>query len=141
MAINNVGQSALLDTSVVIALTQEGMDIAIDTYERLFVSSVTYAELRLGVACAQSAAAALARYAAVEQITSLFGEGLPFDDRAALEYGRILQTVVERKGRPKAHMNDRMIAAVAAANGLDLLTLNAADLRGLEAHLNVIGLG
>lgn len=133
-------RTALLDTSVVIALTQEDRELDLRSYSRVFISSVTYAELRLGVTCARSAEMAVSRYAAFEQISSLFGDGLPFDDRAASEYGRILQTVVRRRGQPKAHVNDRMIAAIAAANGLELLTLNAADLVGLEEHLRVVSL-
>jgi len=102
--------AALLDTSVVIGLTQEGRDLDLRRYSRLVVSSVTYAELRLGIARARKAEAAVSRDSAVEQISSLFGEGVPFDDRAALELGRILQTVVRQKGKPKSHVNDRVIA-------------------------------
>ncbi len=134
-------RSGLLDTSVVIALTQEGRDIDLGEYEHLFISSITYAELRLGVASARSARAAISRAAALEEILLLFGSGLAFDDRAVLEYGRIVQTVVHRGGHPKAHLGDRMIAAVAAAHSLPLLTLNDADLSGLEDHLQVIGCG
>ncbi|MFV0433666.1 MAG: PIN domain-containing protein [Leucobacter sp.] len=133
--------SALLDTSVVIALTQEGLDIDVSGFERLMVSSVTYSELRLGIACARDAETAMTRSTALEEISSLFGEGLPFDDAAAQHYGRILQTVVRRRGQPRAHTGDRMIAAIAASHGLPLLTLNGGDLNGLDAHLRVIDLG
>ncbi|HMR49304.1 MAG TPA: PIN domain-containing protein [Arachnia sp.] len=132
--------AALLDTSVLIALTQEGRTLDLSAYQRLYASSVSYAELRLGVACARDAESAVSRYAALEDIISLFGGGLPFDDHAAVEFGRILQTVVRRKGGLRAHMNDRMIAAIAASRGLPLLTLNASDLAGLERHLDVIAL-
>ena len=139
MAVNQ-HPTALLDTSVLIALTQEEREIDLSDYERLCVSSVSYAELRLGVACAKDAESAVARYATLEEIISLFGEGLPFDDRAATEFGRILQTVIRRKGEPRAHANDRMIAAVAASRKMPLLTLNASDLKGLENHLDVVAL-
>ncbi|PFG29525.1 PIN domain-containing protein [Paramicrobacterium agarici] len=129
---------ALLDTSVTIALTQEGRRLDLSSYDRLLISSITYAELRLGVACARSADSARQRSAALEEISALFGEGLPFDDAASASYGRILQAVARRKGEPKAHANDRMIAAVAAAHDLPLLTLNPSDLRGLDSHLLVI---
>ncbi|MBK7822205.1 MAG: PIN domain-containing protein [Tessaracoccus sp.] len=132
--------AALLDTSVLIALTQEGRTLDLGSYKRLYVSSVSYAELRLGVACASDAESAVSRYSALEDIVSLFGEGLPFDDHAAVEFGRILQAVVRRKGGPRAHMNDRMIAAIAASRRLPLLTLNASDLVGMESHLEVIAL-
>lgn len=131
--------AALLDTSVLIALTQEGRILDLSAHERLYASSASYAELRLGVTCARDAESAVSRYAALEDIISLFGDGLPFDDHAAAEFGRILQTV-RRKGGLRAHMNDRMIAAIAASRGLPLLTLNASDLAGVERHLDVIAL-
>ncbi|WP_366516474.1 PIN domain-containing protein [uncultured Agrococcus sp.] len=53
--------TALLDTSVVIAITQEGREYDLRRYDRLFVSSITYAELRLGVASARTAEAAAER--------------------------------------------------------------------------------
>lgn len=139
MGVSSAG-NALLDTSVLIALTQEGRDIDLGAYDTLVLSSVSYAELRLGVACARSAHEAISRAAALDQITSLFGAGLPFDDNAAREYGMILHTVVSRGGQPKAHVNDRMIASVAASRSLPLLTLNGADLAGLESHLRVVEL-
>ena len=46
--------------------------------------------------------------------------------------------VAERAGDPKANRTDRMIAAIAAANARTLVTLNAADLRGLDDIVPIV---
>lgn len=129
---------ALLDTSVVIALFQEEQRIDLSSYAHLTVSSLTYAELRLGIAMAATADIARGRMTALESARDLFGPGLAFDDGAASRYGAITGQVQRAGGDPKAHRTDRMIAAIAAANDLALLTLNAADLRGLDGFVRVL---
>ncbi|WP_051298051.1 PIN domain-containing protein [Brevibacterium album] len=132
--------SALLDTSVVIALLDEGRRFELSGFERLVVSSITYAELRMGIACARTPESAMERYQTLEEVNALFGEGLAFDDEAAMIYGRIVQAVAARGGGVRAHANDRMIAATAAAHSLPLLTLDGADLTGLEREVQVLAL-
>ena len=80
---------------------------------------------------------ARARMAALEELERVFGVGIPFDDRAAEWYGRITSRVVSTGGDPRAHRTDRMIAAIAAAHDHVLVTLNAADLRGLDGIVQV----
>ena len=130
--------AALLDTSVVIALTQEHRSLDLARYESVAISALTSAELRLGVAMARTDTLARRRYTALETVEETFGPGLPFDDRAAMFYGRIVSAVAERTADPKANRTDRMIAAIAAANARTLVTLNAADLRGLDGIVPVI---
>ncbi len=50
---------------------------------------------------------------------------LPFDDRAALVYGQV-RADLEAKGTPIGP-NDYMIAAIALANGLTLVTHNTSE--------------
>lgn len=134
----DAAHAALLDTSVVIALFQETRRFSLARFERVAVSSLTYAELRFGVAMAPTADIARIRMAALEETENLFGTGIPFDDRAAVHYGRITAQVQRRGGDPKAHRTDRMIAAVATAHDLDLVTLNPADLRGMGGIVPVV---
>ena len=47
--------SAILDISVVMAFIQGERQFDLSGYEQLMLSSVTYAELRMGVACASRA--------------------------------------------------------------------------------------
>lgn len=130
--------SALLDTSVVIAVFQESARFTFAAFDHLVVSSLTIAELRAGIAMAQSAGAARLRMAALERTHATFGDGIPFDDRAAAAYGRIVDRVQQRGGSPKANRTDRMIAATAAAGGFTLVTLNLADVRGLDGIVRVV---
>ena len=128
---------ALLDTSLVIALFQERRTFALGDFATLALSSLTYAELRLGIAMAATADIVRRRVAALERAEEIFGPGIPFDDNAAVRYGLITADVQRRGGDPKAHRTDRMIAAVAASTGRTLLTLNDADLKGLDDLVTV----
>lgn len=130
--------SALLDTSTVIGLFQEQRRFTLESFDRVALCSLTYAELRLGVSVAPSAVVARQRMTALEEAQSVFGAGIAFDDEAARLYGRITARAGERGGDPKAHRTDRMIAAVAAAHDLTLVTLNPADLRGLDGLVRVV---
>ncbi|MBI4791086.1 MAG: type II toxin-antitoxin system VapC family toxin [Chloroflexi bacterium] len=59
---------------------------------------------------------------------------LPFDDRAAEEYGRI-RARLEKKGTPIGPY-DLMIAAIALSNGLTLVTHNTGEFSRIEGlHL------
>lgn len=129
---------ALLDSSLVIVLFHERRVFDLSSFSDLAISSLTYAELRLGVSMARTANIARGRASALEQAQAIFGEGLPFDDAAAQRYGMITTRASHRGGDPKAHRTDRMIAAIAAARGRVLLTLNPADLRGLDEIVRVL---
>lgn len=133
-----MSSSVLLDTSTVIALFQEARPFTLEPFDRVAVSSLTYAELRLGVSMARSATVARLRMTALEEVGRVFGAGIAFDDRAAEWFGRITDAVAANGGDPKSHRADRMIAAVAAAHDLALLTLNPADLRGLDGIVRVL---
>ena len=91
-------ERALLDTSTVIALFQEERTFTVSSFDRVAVSSLTYAELRLGISMARSADVAGARMAALEELQRVFGVGIPFDDRAAEWYGRITRRVESTGG-------------------------------------------
>ena len=71
-----------------------------------------------------------------------FYDALPFDTECARAYGRVYAEAIQagRKARGRRAV-DLMIAATAVAHGLPLYTLNAADLRGLEAVLEVVDCG
>jgi tRNA(fMet)-specific endonuclease VapC len=50
---------------------------------------------------------------------------MPFDDAAAQTYG-VIRAVLEKEGRPIGP-NDMLIAAIALANGLTVVTHNTAE--------------
>jgi predicted nucleic acid-binding protein len=128
---------ALIDTSVVIALE-------VIEFERLkfdlAVSALTLAELASGPISATDDVERAKRQECLQLTESTF-EVLAFDPACARSYGRISANVVAqgRKARGRRVL-DLMIAATALANDLPLLTLNPADLRGLEDLIEVIDL-
>ncbi|WP_299575852.1 PIN domain-containing protein [uncultured Williamsia sp.] len=128
---------ALLDTSVLVAMRNPD-EAAPDLtrFDELFVSSLSYAEMRMGLATVDGADRAR-RQDRLDAVTNLFGAGLVFDDSAALEFGRIARATIEVGRSPRNHVIDRMIAAVAAAHGLVLVTRNPADVSGLETLVDI----
>jgi len=83
---------------------------------QVFLWSVVKAELLYGAEKSDQ------RLRNLEHLSRLFGayESLPFDDNAAEQYGRITAEL-DRTGRPIANV-DLMIAAIALANGMTLVT-------------------
>ena len=139
MGRRRVSRSALLDTSALINAV-DARAVASLPFERLFIASLTYAELRLGLATATDLTVLRQRMQRVDDITRLFGPGLPFDDACALEYQRIVERAVGGGQRPRTNVVDRMIAAVASAHSMPLITSNAAAFRGFTDLVEVVEL-
>lgn len=130
---------ALLDTSALIgAIDTETIEAL--PYDRLLISALTYAELRVGLVTAADTRTLRHRVRRVDEISRVFGPGVPFDDECAREYERIVQAAVERGQHPRSNAVDRMIAATAAAHQLPLVTRNAADVRGLDEIVEIVSL-
>jgi predicted nucleic acid-binding protein len=109
---------ALLDTSVLIA--QES-GLRLDTAsvpEQTAVSVVTLAELQAGVLAATDTGTRARRLATLDAISIV--EALPITAEAARAWATLRVRLAE-EGR-SAKINDLWIAAVAAANGLDIVT-------------------
>lgn len=87
----------------------------------LFISSITLAELRHGVE--QSASPAKNERALLQFLSIL--EVLPFDDAAALEYGKI-RAFLQKRGTPIGSF-DTLIAAHARAEDMTLVTNNVRE--------------
>ena len=129
--------TALLDTSALISAVDTGVVRELP-FSLLTISSLTYAELRLGLVTARGTDALKHRSRRLVDIAQHFGPGIPFDDDCAREYERITQTAVGLGQRPRANTLDRMIAATALTHRMPILTRNPADLRGLGDLLEVI---
>lgn len=99
----------------------------------LHIAALTLAELHRGILekpGGRKRDALAAWFSGPEGPASLFaGRILAFDDRAALIWGRLM---VEGKamGRPRSGL-DMIIAAVALANGCEIVTDNERDFHGL----------
>ena len=129
--------TALLDTSALIGAVDADTVRSLP-FSLLTISSLTYAELRLGLVTAKGLEALNHRSRRLVDIAQQFGPGIPFDDDCAREYERITQTAVSTGQQPRANTIDRMIAATALTHRMPIITRNAADLRGLGDVIDVI---
>ena len=125
---------ALLDTSVVIDLH------AIDSKSlpaELAICAVTLAELAAGPSATSDPAERARRQDRLQRTEAAF-DPIPVDLEAARAYGRVYAAVVAHGRLPRRRIADLLIAAVAVAQALPLVTRNAADFAGLEDLLDVL---
>jgi hypothetical protein len=125
---------ALLDTSVVIDLDRISAEAL---PSKMAVSAVTMAELAAGPAAATDEAERARRQDRLQRAEATF-DPLPLDTEAARAYGRIYAAVRASGRNPRGRLADLLIAAVALANTLPLITRNAADFAGLDKLVDVI---
>ncbi len=106
--------------------------------DALFVASFSLAEIERGVlerTAGRKRDDLEAWFRGPGGLKALFaGRILPFDERAAAEWARIMADGAAA-GRPRS-ATDMIIAATAAANGCTVVTLNDRDFRGAVATLN-----
>ncbi|MGW4246569.1 type II toxin-antitoxin system VapC family toxin [Nocardia sp. NPDC004722] len=125
----------LLDTCVLI-------DIDLIDEDRLpirpRISTITLAELGLGIALASTPQALALRTERLLAIEHGF-DALPFCTAAARRFTSMTKLVVASGRSPKPRRMDLMIAAIASANDLPLFTRNADDFKGLDPLLTVVG--
>jgi len=123
-----------LDTSVVIDLDL----IAADALPlAVAVSAITMAELAAGPGAAQDLAERARRQDRLQRAEAAF-EAIPFGSEAARAYGRVHAAVMAAGRQPRRRFADLLIAAVAVAEGLPLITRNADDFSGLDELLVVV---
>ncbi len=109
---------ALLDTSVLIAQeSNRPLDVS-SLPDEIAVSVVTIGELHLGVLAAPDTRTRATRLATLDAISAV--EPLPVTAEAAQQWA-VLRARLAEEGR-RAKINDLWIAAVAAANRLDVVT-------------------
>lgn len=113
----------LLDTNTCIGLIHRGEQSLVDKLKAmhprdLVLCSIVKAELRFGARKSQRVSDNL------EKLETFFApfESIPFDDLAADYYGSV-RTLLSQAGTPIGG-NDLMIAAIALANDLTVVTRN-----------------
>lgn len=126
--------AGLLDTSVVIDLDLIAAD---DLPLAVAVSAITMAELAAGPGAAQDLAERARRQDRLQRAEAAF-EAIPFGSEAARAYGRVHAAVMAAGRQPRRRFADLLIAAVAVAEGLPLITRNADDFSGLDELLVVV---
>ncbi len=121
----------LIDTSVLIASAENGLDLADDSA----ISVITVGELHAGVNLARSPEIRNARQARLRRIMGVFAP-IPVDEPVAIEYGRLLAFARSTGRVQKA--TDLLIAATAATTGRTLWTRDESQASlGREAGLVV----
>jgi tRNA(fMet)-specific endonuclease VapC len=112
----------LLDTNIVIYVIKKRPLPVLEVFNRhhgrMAISTITLAELVHG---AEKSSDVSRNIAVVEDFVSRLAV-LPYDDKAAWQYGNI-RAVLEKQGQPIG-LNDLHIAAHARSNGLTLVTNN-----------------
>lgn len=126
--------AGLLDTSVVIDLDVVDPDVLPLT---VGVSAITMAQLAAGPAATQDVAERARRQDRLQRAEAAF-EAIPFSSDAARAYGRVHAAVVAAGRQPRGRFADLLIAAVAVAEGLPLVTRNPDDFLGLEELVVVL---
>lgn len=121
----------MLDTNIVIYLIKKQPKSVLQKLQEydpsdFCISSITLAEMEYGIAKStrpEKNQAALSAFLSNIDI-------LPFDDRAAVEYGDI-RASLEKKGTPIGP-NDMLIAAHARSLGLTIVTNNVKEFRRVD---------
>jgi len=126
-------ERALLDTSVVIDYPASVVAAHASTAA---VSTITLAELSYGLHTNDPLLNA-AREQRYHWITGTF-DAIPFDTHAARIYGALCATVRAVGRDPKPRRFDLLIAAVAVALGVPLITRNEADFTSIHDSLTII---
>lgn len=124
-----VPSRALLDTSVVIDLGRLDPSTLPDEQA---ICTITLAELAAGPHATDDHQERARRQDRLQRIEALM-DPLPFDAAAARTYGRIYAATRSADRKPRgARAMDLLIAAVALANELPLVTRNPGDFDHLE---------
>ena len=134
----------LLDTNVVSELMRQTPEWSVMAWidgqpqSRLYVSSVTRAEIELGIAILPEGRRKQGlRAAALRMFAEFHGRCLAFDESAASRYAALVSARM-LAGRPIS-VEDGLIAATALAGGLVLATRNVRDFADIEG-LSVVDL-
>lgn len=126
--------AALLDTSVVIDLGVIAGDLL---PSQVAVSAITMAELSAGPAATDDPAERARRQDRLQRVEAVF-EPIPFGVEAGRAFGRVYAAVIARGRKPRSRFADLLIASVALAEGLPLLTRNASDFAGLGDLVDIV---
>jgi predicted nucleic acid-binding protein len=124
----------LLDTSVVIDLE----DIpATDLPVEVAICAITLAELSAAPAATTDTDERARRQDRLQRTEAAF-DPIPFDLDAARSYARVYAAVVAQGRKPHGRLADLLIASVALAEDLPVITRNPDDFIGLEKLIDVV---
>lgn len=102
----------------------------------LAISSVTVAELHVGVLVARHDRVRAERLRRLSILQRLF-DPIPVDEAVTRSYGQLAAAVLRHGAHPPARALDLLIAATAHAYSARLYTRNPEGLRGLDDMLDI----
>jgi predicted nucleic acid-binding protein len=126
----------LLDTSVIIDLDR--LDVA-KLPEEIAISVITLAELSAGPSATTDESERARRQDRLQRTEATF-DPMPFNLEAARAFGQIYAAAASRGRLPRRRFADLLIAAIALAEQLPLITRNGKDFDGLEGLISIIEL-
>lgn len=119
----------LLDTSVVIAHTEENLGAPLP--EQAAISVATLAELHYGVLVTSDPEMRIHRIQRLGLVEAMF-DPLPLDAGVGRAFATVAHAVTNAGGQPRARVMDLWIAATALAYELPLYTRNFEDFKLLQ---------
>lgn len=124
----------LLDTSVVVDLDAVPAGLLPG---QVAVCTITLAELAAGPAAADDPDERARRQDRLQRTEAGF-DPLPFDTECARAYGRVYAATRAHGRSARRRLADLLIASVALANDLPVVTRNRADFDGLDGLIEII---
>ncbi|HYO14343.1 MAG TPA: type II toxin-antitoxin system VapC family toxin [Thermoanaerobaculia bacterium] len=124
----------LLDTSIVIAQTEEDLEAVLP--EEMAISVATLAELHYGVLVAGDAETRRQRLHRLGLVEAMF-DPLPLDAHVGRTFAMVAHAVKSAGGQPRARVMDLWIAATALAYRLPLYTRNLGDFKLLQGMIEI----
>lgn len=129
----NRDRPGLLDTSVIIDLP--GVDQT-KLPESVGICAITHAELSAGPLATDDPVERAVRQDRLQRVEAMF-DPLPFSADAARAYGQVFAAVKATGRHPRGRLADLLIASVALAEGMTLVTRNPKDFKGLEELIDI----
>jgi len=127
----------LLDTNVLSELMRTSVSQSVVDWldhqpvTSLYISAITRAEIELGIGLLpNSKKKDQLDQAAVKMFDEFIGRCLPFEETAAIEYGRLVSR--RRKTGHPISIEDAMISAIALTHGMSLATRNTKDFSSID---------
>ena len=124
----------LLDTSVVIAQSEEDLETALP--QEMAISVATLAELHFGVLVARDADTRRDRLRRLGLVEAVF-DPLPLDAQVGRAFATVAHAVKSAGGQPRARVMDLWIAATALAYKLPLYTRNSDDFKHVQKIVEI----
>lgn len=131
----------LLDTNVLIDILRAptGSTFSIDSAQATYVSQMTFAELRFGIAVA-TGPPQQQRLTDFTIARRLWPNALPVDDTVVDAYGQVAATILAAGGTKKQmriQVVDAYLAATAYAFDLELVTNNLSDFQDVSGLIPI----